>query len=317
MQNKITKKIEVVPYNPEWPQQFAIEAVKIREALGDNLIEIHHVGSTSIPGLSAKPFIDIIMAVQKIDKAIPALEFLGFEYRSEFSIPFQNYFTKKTSPRFNMHVYEETSPEITLNLLFRDYLRNHDEARDEYANLKANLLSEKSSFEKNNSKFTGYNLGKNNFITKILEKSGFNEFRLAQTNHRVEWQNYHRIRDEQIFSPINIIYNPNHPDIEAENHCHFILYKGTKIVSVAHVEFLNETDVAIRSLATDAPYQNRGCGKKMMEILEKWLKYQGRKNIKIHLNPRAEKFYRRLGYDNIVWDDKSINEKTINLGKNL
>lgn len=62
------KHIEVVPYNPDWPHQFTKEAAKIKLALGDNAIEIHHIGSTSVPGLSAKPKIDIL-AVVKNSKA--------------------------------------------------------------------------------------------------------------------------------------------------------------------------------------------------------------------------------------------------------
>lgn len=65
-------------------------------------------------------------------------------------------------------------PEIELNLLFRDYLRNHPEVRNEYVELKSKLLEEKSSYEKNNSSFTGYNLGKAAFISKVLKSANFN-----------------------------------------------------------------------------------------------------------------------------------------------
>ena len=64
----MSEKIEVVPYNPDWPKQFEIEAEKIRGALEDNLIEVHHVGSTSIPGLAAKPRIDIIAEIKDLNK---------------------------------------------------------------------------------------------------------------------------------------------------------------------------------------------------------------------------------------------------------
>jgi GrpB-like predicted nucleotidyltransferase (UPF0157 family) len=63
MTNKPIQQIEVSPYNPEWPIQFEIEAEKIRIALGSNLIEIHHVGSTLVPGLAAKPVLDILLII--------------------------------------------------------------------------------------------------------------------------------------------------------------------------------------------------------------------------------------------------------------
>lgn len=75
-------KIEVVPYNPNWPLVFEEEAAKIREALGDNYIDIHHIGSTSVPNLAAKPIIDIIPVVRDIhaiDKL--AMESLGYEVK--------------------------------------------------------------------------------------------------------------------------------------------------------------------------------------------------------------------------------------------
>jgi GrpB-like predicted nucleotidyltransferase (UPF0157 family) len=278
---------------------------------------VHHIGSTSVPGLAAKPIIDIIVECKDNKDSIKPLETMNYEYRGEFNIPFRNYFCKKEKIRFNLHVYEQGNPEIELNLSFRDYLRNNPKARDEYALLKSNLLKEKSSFEKNNSIFTGYNLGKDQFIRKILEKIGFNYLRLLHVAHHLEWQEYHRIRREQIFEPINIVYDENHQTITLDNHFHFVLCKGTKIVTVAHVEFLNEAEAAIRSLATDEPYKMLGFAAHMMHLLEKWIKLKGKNIIKLHANPNAEDFYRKLGYAEIEFDDVSISNDTIDLGKIL
>jgi hypothetical protein len=75
-----------------------------------------------------------------------------------------------------------------LNLLFRDYLRTHPESLAEYAELKTHLLTQKESFEKNNSLFTGYNLGKDAFIRKILQQAGFNRLRFMKCTHYAEWE---------------------------------------------------------------------------------------------------------------------------------
>ena len=127
------KNIIVTSYNPDWPRMFEAEAVKIREALGDNCVAVHHVGSTSVPGLSAKPVIDMIGVIKDPEKAIQPLETLGFKYKGEYNIPMRFYFNRSEGVDTNLHVYEEGHPEIELNLLFRDYLRDHPEVREEYA----------------------------------------------------------------------------------------------------------------------------------------------------------------------------------------
>lgn len=310
------KKIEIVPYNPDWPNQFTKEAEKIREALGDNLIEIHHIGSTSVPGLAAKPLIDILPVVQDIrltDQAILAMQKLGYEAKDEFGIPFRYFFTKsiKASRTHNVHIFEEGNTEIERHLKFRNWMRNNEDDRNAYALLKIKLAAEFPN------DIYSYCIGKDNFVNEIDRKAGWNGYRFVMAATPKEWQEYHRIRREQIFEPINIVYDENHPTITLDNHFHFVLCKGTKIVTVAHVEFLNESEAAIRSLATDEPYNMRGYAKQMMHLLEKWIKLKGKNIIKLHANPMAENFYRKLGYDNMEFDYISISNDTIDLGKIL
>ncbi|MEI6187153.1 MAG: bifunctional GrpB family protein/GNAT family N-acetyltransferase [Alphaproteobacteria bacterium] len=311
------KHIEVVQYNDDWPKMFEQEAASIKQALGNNCIEIHHVGSTSIPGLSAKPIIDIIAVTKVPENTIEPLKSLGFEYKGEYNIPMHFGFNKKEDTQVNLHVYEQGNPEIKLNILFRDYLRAHPEACQEYAELKNNLLSQKPSYEKNNRLVTGYNMGKDAFIRNILDKAGFNEIRMVRCAHYHDWEEYHRICEEQIFSPINVVYNRNHSNFNSENHYHYVLYKGTKIVSIAHIEFLNANEVAIRAFATDYPYKDHHYGSHMMEFLEKWIKYHGQNIIRVHARLSAEKFYRKLGYVEMDFNDLSLSKSFINLGKNL
>ncbi len=309
------KIIEVVPYNSDWPLAFEAEAAKIKEALRESCIEVHHIGSTSVPGLIAKPKIDIISVVQSLDNATSAFESLGYQYRKEHEMPFRLYFTKKIATHINLHVYEEHNPEIELNILFRDFLRNCQTSCAEYASLKKNLLANKSSHEKNNSRSTGYNLGKNDFIKKIINQTGFAGLCFRPCQHYLELQEYHRIRREQIFAPIKVVYDENHPSLTLDNHFHFILYKGTKIICVAHVEFLNDRQAAIRSLATDEPHKRNGYGTHMMKLLERWIKSKGYDIIRIHAALRAEHFYRKLGYTDMDFDDVSISKEIIDLGK--
>lgn len=314
----MSKSIELVPYNPKWPQIFEVESRLIKKALGHNCLEIHHVGSTSVPGLAAKPKIDIIAVVKNGSLTIAPLEQVGFAYKGEWNIPFKFGFTKRGASNINLHVFEKNHPEIELNLLFRDHLRSCPKTMRRYAKIKEELLTKESSFKKQEGNlFSGYNLGKDEFIRSVLIQENYAGHRFLKVTHYKEWENYHRIRKEQIFDPINIIYDRNHPSITSNKHCHFILCKGMEVVSTAHIEFLSERAAALRSLATDTPFQYQGYGKEMMQTLEKWLKYKNIKFLKMHARTSAQDFYRKLGYQDCQFDDPCIAEQHVNLGKAL
>lgn len=161
--------IEVVPYNSNWPKHFAKEAEKIKQALGENCIEIHHIGSTSVAGLAAKPLIDILPVVKDIrlvDNSISAMQELGYEARGEFGIAFRRFFVKRKDVRtHNVHVFEEGNSEIDRHLKFRGWMRKYPEDRNKYAELKLNLA------EKFPNNIHSYCLGKEEFIHSINNNS--------------------------------------------------------------------------------------------------------------------------------------------------
>jgi GrpB-like predicted nucleotidyltransferase (UPF0157 family) len=107
---KKRKNIEVVPYDPNWANWFQEEAEKIKEALGANCLTLHHVASTSIPGLAAKPRIDIIAEVAEPEKSITQLEPLGYEYRGEWNIPMKYGFRRRGGLEVNLHVFGKNHP---------------------------------------------------------------------------------------------------------------------------------------------------------------------------------------------------------------
>ncbi len=183
--------------------------------------------------------------------------------------------------------------------------------------MKVRLLSIESAHEKGAAMFSGYNLGKDVFIRKILEQAGFQGLCVRLCTHYEEWKAYHRIRKGQIFDHTPVVYDPNHPTLTLANHHHLVLYKGTTIVSVAHVEMLSAREAAIRSLATDEPYKGNGYGSYLLEMVEKWMKRQGIEIVKTHAALRAEGFYRSLGYQDMPFDDPSICADTIDFGKRL
>jgi GrpB-like predicted nucleotidyltransferase (UPF0157 family) len=134
--------VQVVPYSDLWPLLYAEEANRLRGALGGTLRLIEHVGSTAVPGLAAKPIVDIAVSVESFDDLdVAALEKLGYTYVAEFEdeLPDRRYFRR---PGFHVHVYEREHEEFLDFLRFRDYLRTHREDARDYGELKLRLASE-------------------------------------------------------------------------------------------------------------------------------------------------------------------------------
>lgn len=315
----MVKNIVVVPYNPEWPRMFEIESAKIKEALRDNCIAIHHVGSTSVPGLFAKPVIDIIGVIKDPEKSIQPLENLGFKYKGEYNISMRFYFNRSEDVNINLHVYEEGHPEIELNLLFRDYLRDHSEAREEYANLKKELLKEKSSYEKINSMFTGYNLGKDAFIRRILKAANFNRIRIVKCTHHAEWDAAKRLRQKHFFDPLSIA-DPFTWTFDHKEHAHLILYQGVEMIGYAHIQFWPDQRAALRIFVIDEHYRHHGFGTQFLQLCEQWLKKQGIQSIHDEARLDVVKFYRKNGYTEMPFEDPSgdpPSAQDIAMGKKL
>jgi len=141
-----TVKVEVVEYNKDWPALFEEEAEKIRNILGDELIGIHHIGSTSVENLKAKPIIDIMPVVKDIEKVDNYNEEfikLGYEPKGEYGIPGRRFFRKGSTIRtHHVHVFDiNNTKEIERHLAVRDYLRTHPQDAYEYGELKSKLAA--------------------------------------------------------------------------------------------------------------------------------------------------------------------------------
>ena len=141
------RKIVVVDYHPEWAEAFEREAARIAKVLGENMVAIHHIGSTSVPGLCAKPIIDILAVVRDvnaIDAFAPAMEALGYEAMGEFGIPGRRYYRKGGENRTHqIHAFsEEDHWNIDRHLAVRDYLRVHPKQAQLYGDLKQHLAQQ-------------------------------------------------------------------------------------------------------------------------------------------------------------------------------
>jgi GrpB-like predicted nucleotidyltransferase (UPF0157 family) len=164
------REIKVVVYNPEWPTQYAAEAERLRTTFGDTLIDIHHIGSTSVPGMSAKPILDMMPLVRDLDDveaSIPGLTALGYEFKGENGIAGRRYFTKGPdhARTHHVHCYHPDNPEVARHLDFRDYLIAHPEEAAAYARLKQEVARQFPT------DINGYMAGKDAFIRQTIRKA--------------------------------------------------------------------------------------------------------------------------------------------------
>jgi GrpB-like predicted nucleotidyltransferase (UPF0157 family) len=131
-------------YDPAWGRRYATLARRIREVLGQTLLLVEHVGSTSVPGLAAKPIIDIVAAVQdSADEAayVPPLEAEGYSLRIREPHWYEHRMLKGGDEDVNLHVFSGGCPEIERMLAFRDRLRAEPAERDRYATVKRELAA--------------------------------------------------------------------------------------------------------------------------------------------------------------------------------
>jgi GrpB-like predicted nucleotidyltransferase (UPF0157 family) len=130
------RPIEVVEPDPDWPAQFGVLAARIRAALGDQALAVDHVGSTSVPGLAAKPIIDIDVTVpdpRDEPVYVPAFEAAGFRLRLREPRWHQHRLVVADDPRANIHVFGPDCPEAIRHRMLRDWLIEHPHDRDRYA----------------------------------------------------------------------------------------------------------------------------------------------------------------------------------------
>jgi len=139
-------ELRLVAVGPEWALRFAAERDRLYAALGTAALDIQHVGSTAIPGILAKPILDIAVAIHNFESGsllVPSLVALGYQYRGENGIPRRHYFVRGTPCRtHHLHVFEQRGPEWERHLRFRDRLLASPATAAQYSELKRTLAAE-------------------------------------------------------------------------------------------------------------------------------------------------------------------------------
>lgn len=165
------RKVEVVPHDPKWREAFEVESKRVTDALGENVVAIHHIGSTAIPGIYAKPIIDLLVEVKdivKVDGPSSSMESLGYEVMGEFGIPGRRYFRKNSQEgvrTHHIHTFKVGSEQVERHLAFRDYIITHPEDTQRYSELKRRLAREYPT------DIDGYMNGKDGFIREMDKKA--------------------------------------------------------------------------------------------------------------------------------------------------
>lgn len=158
--------IEVVAYDPSWPIWFEKVAATLRSALADGPeASVEHVGSTSVPGLAAKPVldIDIIVAPEDVPAAVAALERIGYRHRGDLGVAGREAFhAPDADPRRHVYVCAAGTLNVRNHLAVRDVLRRRDDLRDEYAAVKLALVADPTM------DIETYIAGKSDVLQKVL-----------------------------------------------------------------------------------------------------------------------------------------------------
>lgn len=165
------KKVDVVPHDPRWRDSFEAEAKHIAAALGENVVAIHHIGSTSIPDIHAKPIVDVLVEVRdvsELDGRSAAMESLGYQVMGEYGIPGRRYFRRDDEEgvrTHHVHAFAAGSAEATRHLAFRDYLIAHPADARRYGELKRKLAEEHPQ------SMDAYMDGKDGFIKEMESRA--------------------------------------------------------------------------------------------------------------------------------------------------
>lgn len=148
----LTQPIQLVDYDPTWPHLFALEAERVRAALGDRVLLLEHVGSTSVPGLAAKPKIDMLLVVANAAAEtayVPALEAAGYQLHLREPDWYEHRLLKGPETDINLHVFSVGCEEIDRMVCFRNWLRVHDADRDLYQRTKQELARREWKYTQN------------------------------------------------------------------------------------------------------------------------------------------------------------------------
>lgn len=303
---------QLLPYDQSWPEQFETKKKNISDILGDCILEIHHMGSTSVPGMMAKPQLDILVIVDDLDNArakVSEMEKRGFVSRGNYTHIGEEYFTEDGplgQRLVSIHVLPVGHEQIEKILSFRDYLRENEEARNRY------LAVKKELYQKYADNYHEYDSGKGLVIKELQEKAvewrrtknirsvmenkdeGTINVKLVESQAELLLAKEIRRQVFQLEQNIDFELEFDSKDAEAE---HFIAYLDNEAVGTTRVRYMAEKTAKLERLAVLRAYRGVGVGKKIMHYVIDYLKVKGIKKIMLNSQEQAKKFYEDIGFE--------------------
>ena len=318
----LNEPVHLKPYNAAWPKKFAIEKKLIEKTISAWVDGgIHHVGSTAIPDLSAKPIIDIMVGVKNLEKAkecIPLLEAIGYCYYPYR--PYMHWFCKPSPAHreFHLQLMEPEHPQWSARLAFRDYLRVHPETAKEYAMLKEKLA------EKFRDDREAYTEAKTKFVESVVEKAKRSERikvraakekdapRIAEI-HVETWQHAYRGQVPDAFldnlpSTLGERIKKWQETLRKKQRGMrvFVAEMGEKIVGFCIVNPCRDEDMdkktvgELGAIYIDARCMNRGVGSALLKEGLSFMKTQGLEKATLWVldtNEKARTWYESKGWN--------------------
>ncbi|EHB62256.1 GrpB family protein [Paenibacillus lactis] len=169
MTMQIDEPVHLEPYDESWRELYLSERERLLRSVGELTKAIEHFGSTSVPGMTAKPIIDILVGVEDpsaaADEIIRRLNGIGYEHLGEAGIPGRRYFRQRGLHDYNVHVVQYRGELWNNNLLLRDYLREHPEEAQRYSDMKEHIL------ERDAQTLLSYSDQKHAFVSGLLERA--------------------------------------------------------------------------------------------------------------------------------------------------
>ncbi len=195
--------VELTEHDSSWTDLFAVAKNEIKSILGDNCVEIHHIGSTAIPGICAKPIIDILPVVKdinKVDLLNNKFEALGYICQGEYGIPGRRFYWKSKEKRtHHIHLFEQGSPEILRHVAFKDFMIANKNYATAYSLIKKNIA--KVFFED----IENYIDGKASFVQMIDYRTGFARQNQLEAHDDILIHNYNPAWEKLAEAEINTI----------------------------------------------------------------------------------------------------------------
>lgn len=296
--------IKLEEHNPLWKEFFEREKVKIEQSFSQKaveLVDVLHVGSTSVEGLLAKPIIDIILVLKDPYHADEPLSEVGYKYKGEYNLPMRRMFGKQGEFEVYMHVYGEGNPEIELNRTFVDFLKSNMSAREEYSVLKKSIIAKDAAYKTTSIGITTYNLEKSKFIQESLKKAGFNGLCMRLCAQDCEWADYKLIRENSLAR----FRRSNGIDTD-QNKKHIVLIKGIEIVAASQVN-VSEPNAFIEFLGVKTQSDSRVMLlEHLLGNIEKWLGRLGTLFVTASVTQENRDIFKRAQYTEIAKKDSML-----------